>query len=133
MRTAPRKPTPFFLATESRPELRARARSALDKSDPSLEADCTVEMGENTQPAVRLIHRPTGLQASVEPRRDRVEVGLGCDLRAEAAGIEDCDSPGGGAARRDLLPEALTGDPAGRNYSNACDRCPSHVLYPPRV
>jgi hypothetical protein len=71
MRTAPRKPTPFFLATESRPELRARARSALDKSDPSLEADCTVEMGENTQPAVRLIHRPTGLQASVEPRRDR--------------------------------------------------------------
>jgi hypothetical protein len=71
MRTTPRRPPPFLLATENRPELRARARSALDKSDPSLVADCTVEMGENTQPAVRLIHRPTGLQASAEPRRDQ--------------------------------------------------------------
>ena len=71
MKTEPRKRTPILLATESRPELRARARSALDKSDPSLEADCTVELTETTQPGVRLIHRPTGLQASVEPRRDR--------------------------------------------------------------
>jgi hypothetical protein len=71
MKSEPRKQPPILLATESRPELRARARSALDKSDPSLEADCTVELTENTQPGVRLIHRPTGLQASVEPRRDR--------------------------------------------------------------
>ncbi len=71
MKTAPRRPPPILLATDSRPELRARARSALDKSDASLELDCTVELTENTEPGVRLIHRPTGLQASVEPRRDR--------------------------------------------------------------
>jgi hypothetical protein len=71
MNLKPRKQPPILLATESRPELRARARSALDKSDPSLEADCTIEIRENTHPGVRLIHRPTGLQASVEPRRDR--------------------------------------------------------------
>ena len=70
MKNPPRRPPPIVLATESRPELRARARSALDKSDPSLQADCSVELTENTQPGVRLIHRPTGLQASVEPRRD---------------------------------------------------------------
>jgi hypothetical protein len=71
MKTEARKQPPILLATESRPELRARARSALDKSDPSLEADCSVELTENTQPGVRLIHRPTGLQTSVEPRHDR--------------------------------------------------------------
>src|SRR5271154_6039928 len=72
MKPAPRKfPPQILLATENRAELRARARSALDLSDPSLEADCTLEMSENTQPAIRIVHRPTGLQASVEPRSDR--------------------------------------------------------------
>jgi hypothetical protein len=65
------RPPPILLATENRAELRARARTALDLSDPSLEADCTLDLSENTQPAIRILHRPTGLQASVEPRRDR--------------------------------------------------------------
>jgi len=56
-------------ATEDLIELRARARTAVDLSDPSLEADCTVEVSETTQPWVRVTHRPTGLQATVEPRR----------------------------------------------------------------
>jgi len=71
MRTALRKPPPLLLATEDRVELRARARTALDKSDPSLAADCSIEMSENTEPSVRVIHRPTGLQAHAGPRSDR--------------------------------------------------------------
>jgi hypothetical protein len=62
---------PILLATESMPELRARARTALDKSDPSLEADCLLELSADTQPGVRLLHRPTGLEANAGPRGNR--------------------------------------------------------------
>ena len=64
------KPRPILLATENLAELRARARTALDLSDPSLELDCLMERTDDTQPRVRFVHRPTGLAASAGRRAD---------------------------------------------------------------
>ncbi len=69
-------PRPILLATENLAELRARARSALDKSDPSLELDCLMERTDDPLPRVRVTHRPTGLEASAGQRTDTARTKL---------------------------------------------------------